>query len=272
MTFFRLGKREIHYKDTGEGEVVVLLHGLASCSEDWSSQIQALSKHYRVIAPDFRGHGYSSASAYPYTMRDLALDIRYLLTHIDVNSYHLVGFSLGGMVAFELALIDLQRLTSLSIINSAPGLTSSTWKLKIQLIIRKIVIAFMGMEKLGDIVSKKIFPEPQQNKLREKFISRMKEMGSRNYQYALHAISQFNVYKKISIIKQPTLIISSDQDYTPVFEKEKYAKLLKNAHIRVIKNSRHATPLDQPEVLSKALINFIDNNRSPKKTMKLVSL
>ena len=56
----------------------------------------------------------------------------------------------------------------------------------------------------------------------------------------------------------PTLIVSADRDYTPVTLKETYVKLLPDARLVVIKDSRHATPLDQPEVFNTTLLDFLE--------------
>lgn len=61
----------------------------------------------------------------------------------------------------------------------------------------------------------------------------------------------------LCIITCPTLVISADHDYTPVAQKEIYVKLLPNARLVVIEDSRHATPLDQPEVFNTTLLDFL---------------
>jgi len=66
------------------------------------------------------------------------------------------------------------------------------------------------------------------------------------------------VQERLSRITCPTLVISADHDYTPVAQKENYVKLLPDARLVVIKDSRHATPLDQPEVFNTTLLDFLE--------------
>ncbi len=257
MSFFSLGSQKIHFIDVGKGPVIVLLHGLASHSGDWEKQIDRLSESYRVIAPDFRGHGKTSLPSGPYKIKDLARDACALITHLNISDYHLVGFSLGGMVAFELALLDQPRLHSLTIINSGPGINVSYWTIKTKLLMRKLVITFLGMGYLGKMIGKTLYPDPKHSSLREHFENQMQRMDKRSYEYTLRAIGSFNVTNLIHTLTIPTLIVSSDQDYTPVSTKEAYAKLLLNSEVKVIKDSRHATPMDKPEALSNAVTEFI---------------
>lgn len=259
MGFFRNGTQELHYIDVGQGPVVVLLHGLASCGEDWEQQIESLSSSHRVIAPDFRGHGKSSLASRPFQMKDLATDVLTLLQTLNIDAYHLVGFSLGGMAAFELALLDHARITSLTIINSGPGINASGYTIRIKLLIRKSIILLFGMHRLGKLIGKKLLPDEKHAELRARFEEKMRRMNRRNYQYTLNAIGQFNVQHRIHTLTMPTLIISSDQDYTPVSTKEAYAKLMQNSEVKVIKDSRHATPLDQPKALNKLILDFFSD-------------
>ncbi len=257
MPYFENGTQKIHYSDIGSGDVVLLLHGLASHSGDWESQADSLSYHYRVIAPDFRGHGLSSPASSPFKMKDLATDVVSLLNHLNISSYHLVGFSLGGMAAFELALLDQNRIDSLTIINSGPGINVGYWTIKTKLLMRKLVISTLGMSYLGKMIGKALFPDEKHAEIRSRFEAQMQKTDRKSYENTLGAISTFNVTNQINTLQLPTLIVSSDQDYTPVSTKEAYCKLLRNAKLKVIKNSRHATPLDQPEVLTRVVTEFL---------------
>src|SRR5262245_49094274 len=80
--------------DVGEGEVVVLLHGLGSSHRDWAAQVDALSKTHRVIALDLRGHGTSPAAEAGVTIDDLVEDVAHSLVSRSHEPCHVVGWSL----------------------------------------------------------------------------------------------------------------------------------------------------------------------------------
>lgn len=256
MPYFHQDNVRLHYQDVGQGAPLLLLHGLGSCTEDWLYQIAALSSQYRVIALDLRGHGQSAAVRQAYFMRQLAEDARALMEHLQLPTYHVVGFSMGGMVAFELALQAKTSVQSLVIINSGPQALANSAKKRWQLMFRQLIISLLGMRSLGRVIGRKLFPQPNQQALRERFESGMAKMDKTSYQLALRAISQFSVQSSLPQITPPTLVISSDQDYTPISHKAEYIRLMPNARLVVIENSRHATPIDQPDALNAVLTEF----------------
>ncbi len=251
---------QVAYRDKGQGEVIVLLHGLASSNDDWDIQISALSQHFRVIAPDLRGHGQSSKADSSFQIAHMVEDCMSLLSHLNIERYHLVGFSLGGMVAFEWATLSPQQLRTLSIINSAPGIPQQTWRLRWELLKRKMVIRCMGMERLGKVIGERLFPADNQSDLRQRFSQQMQKMDKKSYERTLDAIGKFNVYHKLGDLTMPVLIVSADNDYTSVSSKEAYVKLLADARLVVIANSRHATPVDQPEKTNETLLTFLQHS------------
>src|SRR5581483_12304424 len=99
----QLGGLRCHYLDEGAGSALVLLHGLGSSARDWERQIHVYSRHFRVIAPDFRGFGASERIG-PYSIPQFAADVWALLAQLGIGRFRLVGYSMGGAVALEMAL------------------------------------------------------------------------------------------------------------------------------------------------------------------------
>ena len=107
---------KIHYEVAGRGEPVILIHGLhASAQMNWGAPgiIADLAKNYRVIALDCRGHGQSdkpaAEGAYGVQMVE---DVVRLLDHLKLRSAHVVGYSMGGMIALKLAVLEPDRVRS----------------------------------------------------------------------------------------------------------------------------------------------------------------
>src|SRR4030042_1035393 len=98
---------------TKDAPVVLLLHGLGSCGEDWALQRPALLPYFTLLAPDLRGQGASPMPAGWPTIADLAADVRLLLERLAIRSAHVVGLSLGGAVALQLAADEPARWRSL---------------------------------------------------------------------------------------------------------------------------------------------------------------
>ncbi|MFC5468626.1 alpha/beta fold hydrolase [Cohnella suwonensis] len=106
------------YREAGEGEPIILLHGYCGSGEYWNGVIGPISAYGRVIAPDFRGHGGSSAGEGTYGMEMLADDVAALMDALKLERAHLFGHSLGGYVALAFAERHPERLLSFSLVHS----------------------------------------------------------------------------------------------------------------------------------------------------------
>jgi len=106
---------EIYYVEAGAGEPLVLLMGFGGDHLSWGFQTSALGAKYRVIAFDNRGSGRSSAPDLPYTTRMMADDTVALMDRLGIDRAHVLGVSLGGMIAQEVALNHPARVRSLQL-------------------------------------------------------------------------------------------------------------------------------------------------------------
>jgi len=95
--------RSVSYLEAGEGPVLLLIHGIAGTCENWREVIEPLARHHTVIAPDFPGHGGSEPGCGDYSIGALAAGLRDLLLALGHERATLVGHSLGGGVAMQLA-------------------------------------------------------------------------------------------------------------------------------------------------------------------------
>jgi pimeloyl-ACP methyl ester carboxylesterase len=106
---------ELYYAETGSGEPLVLVMGFGGDHLSWGFQLSALSAHYRVVTFDNRGSGRSSAPDIAYTTRTMADDTVALMDRLGIERTHLLGVSLGGMIAQEIALEHPERVRSLQL-------------------------------------------------------------------------------------------------------------------------------------------------------------
>lgn len=121
----RLNGIDLHYRVEGDGEhTIVLVNGLADDLESWAAQVPAfLDAGYRVVRFDNRGIGKSARPPGPYTTASMAADAKALVDHLGLSRMHMLGVSMGGMIAQEYALAyggDLASLV-LACTYAAPG-------------------------------------------------------------------------------------------------------------------------------------------------------
>ena len=110
---------------------------------------------------------------------------------------------------------------------------------------------------MGQNLAPNLFPEPEHASLREAFIERWAENDPNAYIEATRSMLGWDVNSQLSTICCPTLIIASDQDYSPVAVKKAYAELMPNAQFTVIANAHHAVPIERPQEFNAVLAQFL---------------
>lgn len=247
----------LHHEAQGSGAPLLLIHGLGSSGLDWEYQVPVFAKSFRVITVDLRGHGRSGKPPGPYSIREMTADVLALLDGLGIASAHVVGLSMGGAVAFQLAADAPQRIRSLTIVNSGPSLVLKTFKDKLAIGLRLVILKLFGLPKLAKVISLKLFPDPDQQQLRDTFVERISRNDRAAYTASLKALVGWSVREQLATMRCPTLIITADQDYTPVSLKEEYLALMPNARLAVVPNSHHALPLERPEAFNRVLAEFL---------------
>jgi pimeloyl-ACP methyl ester carboxylesterase len=108
-------------------ETILLLHGNAESGAAWYGWVPHLARHYRVVRMDLRGHGRSQVppADQPLMLNRLVLDVAELLDHLSLPQAHIVGNSAGGYLGQQLAMTRPERVLSLSLFGSTPGLKNS---------------------------------------------------------------------------------------------------------------------------------------------------
>jgi len=257
MPVFSFEDLDLHYEIEGQGEPLVLLHGLGSSTLDWANQVRGLAEHFQIVTIDLRGHGRSGKPPGPYSVPLFAEDTRRLFQFLDLPPAHVAGLSMGGMVAFQIALDAPQRVKSLVIINSGPELVLRTLAERLAFFQREMIVRLLGMRRMAQVLGEMLLPEPHQKNLQKSLIERWSTNDKKAYMASLRAIIGWSVADRIASIQCPALIMAADQDYTPVSFKEAYLAKMARAQLVVIDNSRHLSPLDQPEQVNAALLKFL---------------
>ena len=113
MPTANIGDIDLYYEEHGSGEPLIMVLGLGQDIATWGFQVEELSKHLRLIVFDNRDSGKSSRCSENYTTESMAQDILGLMNHLRIEKTHLLGTSMGGMIAQHVALMAPERLKSL---------------------------------------------------------------------------------------------------------------------------------------------------------------
>ena len=260
MAIVRLRDLEMHYEITApeRGNPVLCIHGLGSSTDDWKPQIAALSRHHTVITYDVRGHGQSGKPRGRYSVKLFAEDAASLIKHLEPGPVHVLGISMGGMLAFQLAVDFPELVRSLVIVNSGPEMVLRTWKQRVAIYQRFVIVRMMGMKKMGQVLASALLPKPEHTTERATFVERWARNDPGAYLRSLRALIGWSVSDRLTTIRCPTLIVSADQDYTPVSYKEYYTKLIPGATLAVVEDSRHMLPVERPDEFNRVVMAFLD--------------
>ncbi|MDI1478837.1 alpha/beta hydrolase [Polyangium sp. y55x31] len=249
---------EIYYEVKGRGEVVLLLHGLGSSLLDWEMQVPTLAERYTVVTVDLRGHGRSGKPPGPYRIATFASDVAHLLRELALGPAHVVGFSMGGMIGFQLAVDAPSLVRSLVVVNSAPAFVPRTLREHLAVLQRLVALRVLGVRGFARKIAAMNFPRADQEALRQKLAARLGQNDEAAYRAATKAILGWSVAERIGTIRCPVLVVTGDQDYTPVAAKQAYAARIPRARVAVVADSRHCTPIDQPEAFNRLLLDFLN--------------
>ncbi len=262
MATAKLNDIRLRYDSCGEGEPLLFIHGLGSSARDWENQVPFFADGFRVVTPDLRGHGRSDRPPGPYGIAQFANDIAKLIRILELGSTHVVGLSLGGFVASQLAIDHGELVRSLVIVNSAPALPSDTLndrlRTKLELLLRRLIVRLFGMRTLGRFLCKKLFPRPEQADLRKTFVERWTDNDAGAYLDTLGAVSRWGVRDRLAAITCPTCVVSGENDFLPMSLKQEYLVHNPRAELVIIPDSGHFTPVDQKERFNDALRAFLE--------------
>lgn len=252
---------QLYYERHGQGTPLLFIHGLGSSTDDWEAQVGHFAPRYQVITFDLRGHGRSAKPDGPYSLPLFAADTAGLLQALGGAAAHVVGVSLGGGVAFQLALDAPALVRSLTIVNSTPALVGSPEAIRQEIDRRVGIVRLVGMRAMGEALSPSLFPSPEHTALRQAFVERWAANDPEAYVAATLAMVGWSVRDQLGAIHCPTLVIAADQDYSPVAVKEEYVALMPDARLVVIPGAHHAVPVEKPEEFNAVLDAFLAEQR-----------
>jgi len=262
MQHFSVNGVSIAYQVTGRGPDLMLLHGLGGSHDDWRRQLSDLSRRFRLVIPDLRGFGASERRG-PFTIRQHARDAAELLGALDIQRAHVVGLSMGGAIAIELALMRPERVAGLVLANTAPGFELSNWERRYMAFLRFMLAAMLGVAGVARMFGKSTFPGPHQARLRRRQLERASRTSRWVYIASLRSLTRWNAEDRLRLIAAPTLVLGAEYDYTNIGEKRRWAALIPNARVQLLPGSRHRSDLDSRKAFNEAVLRFLESVPNP---------
>ncbi len=258
MPTVSVNSSELYYQESGSGYPLILLHGLGSSGDDWWFQTPAFSPHFRVVLPNLRGHKQSSALRGPISVYTLAADIARLMEALEIPQAHVLGLSLGGTVGQVLAIDFPEKVNKLILVNTFARLWPTSLREMYTLARRVVVSRFLPPVTTARVVARDLFPRPDQAALRAEVLRRIGVNDVTSYRQLMNTIRRFDSRSRLDRIKAPTLLITGDRDaVVPRGCQQQLVRGIRKVQWHIVRDSGHATPVDQPEEFNKTVLNFL---------------
>ncbi|GAA5529782.1 alpha/beta fold hydrolase [Herpetosiphon gulosus] len=251
--------RSLMYDDGGDGEVVLCIHGFPFNRSMWDEARLALASRYRVLSPDLRGFGESSGSE-SWTLDDQANDLIELLDHLAIDRVAVLGLSMGGYIALNLARRYPERLWAMVLIDTKA--TSDNYDAKQN----RLKTAETALREGAAPIAAQMLPKllspanAEDQRLIERLNGMMLTTNPKTIASAAHAMaSRPDSTPYLSTMALPSLVIvGNDDQITTPNDAHAMVAALPHASLVTIPDAGHMSVLEQPEITYGAIRVFLD--------------
>jgi len=255
---------DIHYEVHGAGQPVVLIPGLGADTFLYFRQIPEFSKHFQVIAFDPRGAGESDKPDEPYSIATFAADTAGLLQALGIPRAHIVGASLGGLIAMEFALTYPAMVDRLVLVSTTFGGPHSV-KPGLGSLIQALFVARRSGNPEADIRrSFAFFTSKQWGRehadIVDQYVAWRVAHPQPAYAYNRQraAVPPYNAEDRVGQITAPTMVVHGRNDrLVPVRNAELLAAKIPGAKLLILEDAGHACIIDHAEQFNEAAIEFL---------------
>jgi 3-oxoadipate enol-lactonase len=260
----KVNEIELYYEVHGpEGaKPLLLIAGLGHSSKLWFRQVPEFSKHFETIIFDNRGVGQSDKPDEPYSVAGMAADVIGLLDHLGIEQAHVLGASMGGYVAQEIAIEHPERVKRLVLLCTHYGgpeyleLTGDLWK-------EILDVAGLSPEEIYRR-GIKYSTTPEFFKNNEEMVKKLVRMRLEDpqpayaFQRQFAAAAAFYSKDRLQRIQAPTLVLAGREDQiVPLELAERLTEAIPNAQLKVIDHAAHLLFIERPEEVNRAIIQFL---------------
>ncbi|WP_456468528.1 alpha/beta fold hydrolase [Archaeoglobus sp.] len=252
--FFDSDGLKLRYFECGEGEPLILIHGLGESIEGWTFQYDEFSKHFRVIALDLRGFGMSDVPE-SIAVEDFARDVKNLMDHLGLDKANLLGLSMGGVVCLEFYRKYPEMAKSLILANTLHKLPEEAKPMFEQRL--KLLESSPDMSQIAEFIAEMSIHQDRKD-LKDMVRTIIRKNNKEFYTMVTAEIGRVNYESLLPQIKVPTLVIVAEYDITtpPALGRE-IARLIPGS--KIVRNSAHLAKLENPEEFNKYVVEFLKN-------------
>jgi len=267
MPIFKYEDVDINYVVRGKGEPLLCFQGLGQSITSWTFQLPYFKRRMKVIALDNRGVGKSSRPNYPYTMDMFIDESKALLDYLEIKEkVHIMGISMGGMIAQQFALKYPESVKTLILLATAAMMDSKPLITQYKHFMEDLSLDEGFMERLKLMFSDEFIKRVEgDTRLYETLRDKMTQDNPTTLQDYINrgaAVSTHDTRNSLQIIKHPTLILAgSDDKIIPVSESEYLHEHMPNSRLEIIHGYGHGSLLvEDAEKVNSKIWDFIQEH------------
>jgi pimeloyl-ACP methyl ester carboxylesterase len=265
MPTTQVGSHIVYYDEHGTGQPLLLIAGLGASRLSWRKQIEPLAQRYRVIAMDNRDVGNNALSSTGYTIADLANDAAGVIQNLQLGAFHVMGWSMGGMIAQELAVRHSALVKKLILVATGAGgsthvpaapevsallMRDANEEVEVRVRRSYATIAGLGFSERN--------PEDVAMAIQ---LAKDNPINLEGYQRQLGAVMTHmggNMPERLSHIKAPTLVIHGDYDpLVPYPNGQFLAANISGAKLSTYSGVGHLPPVEATERFNREVMEFL---------------
>jgi pimeloyl-ACP methyl ester carboxylesterase len=261
MAIAEVNGHGLYHEVHGEGEPLLCVHGLACDTLAWIPQVQAFAAAHRTVIFDNRDVGQSSMADGEYEIADMARDALALADELELDSFHLLGISMGGAIAQEIAIQAPERVRTLTLAVTFPAGSayarrlSEVWGARVRQISRE-----QHMDELMLMNhSEGFFDHPEMVEfIRTAMLNNPHPQPPDAFGRQLAACGRHDAREALGALTMPVHVIGGEYDIlVPVWKSREIASLIPGSKLTVVPQAPHGLSLERAEEFNAAVLDFI---------------
>jgi 3-oxoadipate enol-lactonase len=251
----------LYYEVHGEGEPLLCVMGLAADTLAWMLQVPAFSATHKTIVFDNRDVGRSSMADAPYEIADMAQDALALADALELESFHLLGVSMGGAIAQEIALAAPERVRTLTLAVTFPA--GGAWARKLSEVWGERVRSMSREAHVDELMLlnfSEAFFENEQGVawLRGMMLQNPHPQPPEAFTRQLEAAGRHDARERLGALRVPTHVIGAEHDIlVPIWKSRELADLIPDAQLTVLPGSPHGANVERADEFNSSVLDFI---------------
>lgn len=267
--YFSVDEMDYWYKIHGAGTPIVLLHGFTGSSSTWDRVVHALSGDFRLITIDMPGHGNTRGDV-TKSMEACVQDLHRLFSHLGLNQFCLVGYSMGGRTALSYALTYQDHVAGLILESASPGLADQAAREArkasdnqlAERMERDGLEAFINYwENIPLFATQKALDWSVQQSIRRERLNQTPS-GLANSLRGMGTGSQLPNWDKLGTLTIPVLLLAGELDTKFVAINEEMKRHIPDAELQVFPDTGHAIHIEKPTSFEQAVLAFAKSHTS----------